>query len=72
MWHTIVSTGDAALRHLQVGFSEQVVRHPILVMSMAALGMGLVVTIWAETRMRQLGILQARVTDGGVPAWLRR
>ena len=72
MWNTSVSIGDTLARHLHVGFSEGLTAHPMLVLSAGALGMGLVVTVWAETRMRQLGILQGRVVDGGVPTWLRR
>lgn len=72
MWTNLVSSGDTFARHLQVGFSEGLTAHPMLVLSAGALGMGLVVTVWAETRIRQLGILQARTVDGGVPAWLRR
>ena len=68
MWNTIVSIGDTTLRHLPAGGTA----HPMLVLSAGALGMGLVVTVWAETRIKQLGILQARTVHGGVPAWLRR
>ena len=72
MWNTIVSIGDTSLIHMHADFSVAVATHPILIASTGALGMGLVVTVWAEARMRQLGILQARVMDGGVPTWLRR
>ena len=72
MWSNFVSISDTFARHLQVGFSEAVTAHPILLASSGALGMGLVVTVWAETRMRQLGILQVRPVDRGVPTWLRR
>ena len=72
MWTNFVSNSDTVLRHLQSGFSDAVTAHPILLASSGALGMGLVVTVWAETRMRQLGILQTRTVDRGVPTWLRR
>ena len=72
MWAMIVSNSDTFARHLQVGFSEGLTTHPMLVLSAGALSMGLVVTVWAESRMHQLGILQARTADGGVPTWLRR
>lgn len=72
MWSNFVSIIDTFARHLAICLSEVVKGHPILIVSAGALGMGLVVTIWAETRLRHLGILQARVVDGGVPTWLRR
>ena len=72
MWTTLVSNSNTFAKYLQVEFSAGFTAHPMLVLSADALGIGLVVTIWAETRMQQLGILQARTVDGGVPAWLRR
>jgi hypothetical protein len=72
MWSNFVSISDTFATHLETSFSEGLTAHPMLIASMGALGMGLVVTVWAESRMQQLGILQARTVDGGVPTWLRR
>ncbi len=58
MWTIIVSNADTISRPLQSGIVEAVALLPLMIVAAAALGLAVVVTVWAETQTRQLDMLR--------------
>lgn len=58
MWNTFVTNSDTVVRHLQSGVSEAAASHPLMIVACAALGLAVLLTVWAETQAREIDVLR--------------